>query len=165
MESGFDSMIDRGNNFLENITVTKPIAIIVIIAFVLLIIAGPVVWSIVSYKFREKREEDEQGYVHYREFLDLLDNDNAERRMILLTISIALVSALQTIPRLSKIWEYVVLSFISLVLIAAAVLRCFVFKDHILIKKIRKRAHGQKIRMTADTIITVDEWLEKEGLV
>ena len=156
-------MMDKVNNFLENITFTKPVAIVSVVALVL-IIAGLIAWRIISYKLREKREENERGYVHYGEFLSLLDNDASERRMILLTISIALISVLQTIPRLSEIWEYIVLSFISLAFIAAAVLRCFVFKDYILIKKIRKRAHGQKVRMAADTIVTVDEWLEKEGL-
>ena len=163
IESRFDSMMNKVNNFLENITFTKPVAITAAIAFVL-IIAGLIVWRIVSYKLRERREENERGYVYYREFLYLLDSDNSWRRVIILTMGIALVSVLQTVPVLSKIWEYIVFSFISLVYIAVVVLRCFIFKDYFLIKKIRKRAHGNKIRIKDGVIVTVDEWLEKEGL-
>ena len=162
MERGFNNMIDKVINFFENVTLAKPVAIIAAIAFVL-IIAGLIAWGIVSSDLRRKREENERGWVSYQEFLDLFDDDTMWRRAIFMTIAIALVSVIQTVPKMSKIWEYVVFSFISLALIAAAVLRCFVFKGHILIKKIRKRARGKKVRTKDDVFVTVDEWLEKEG--
>ena len=166
MEKTFE--YDGVNKFLENITFTKPVAIAVIIAFVLILV-GMLVWEIASYNLSKKHEENEQGWVYYREFLDLLDSDSSERRILILTMGIVLVSALQTAPMLSvlnaKIWVYAVLLLILLAFIAAVVLRCFIFKDRILIKKIRKRAHGQKIRIKDGAAITVDEWLEKENLV
>lgn len=165
IESKIDSIIDGINKFFENIISTKPIAIAVIIAFVLIFV-GILVWEIVSYNLSKKHEENERGWVNYREFLDLLDNDSSEQRMLVSVMVIVLVSAIQTIPALSKakVWEYAVLLLILLVLVAPIVLRCFIFNDYFLIKKIRKRAHGQKIRVKDGAIITVDEWLEKNGL-
>ena len=163
IESKIDSVMDGINKFFEKIISTKPIAIAAVVAFVL-ILAGILAWEIVSYNLSKKREENEQGWVDCRELLDLIDSDNSERKMFISVMVIMLVSVIQTILALSKIWEYAVLLLILLVLVAPIVLRCFIFNDYFLIKKIRKRAHGQKIRMTVDTFVTVDEWLEKMGL-